>query len=77
MLSKNHPLEIFNITTGIKKLELMLDPAKSYERDKEVMDAKNKFDEHFKDSDMKKAYMALFEILWYSKLPCFDILADS
>ena len=22
---------------------------------------------------MKKAYMALFEILWYSKLPCFDI----
>ena len=52
---------------------MMLDPAKSHERDQEVIEAKNEFNEHFKGLDMKKAYIALFEILWYTQLPCFDI----
>jgi hypothetical protein len=24
--------------------------------------------------DMEKSYQALFELLWYSQLPCYDVM---
>ena len=51
----------------------MLDPKKSHERKRRLTDAEQKFNEYSRNLDMKKAYMPLFEILWHSQLPCFDI----
>ena len=32
------------------------------------------FRETYKKIDLDKSYKALFELLWYSQLPCFDVL---
>ena len=39
----------------------------------EANKAKGTYKESFKKMDLKKSYPALFEILWYTQLPCFDI----
>ena len=30
--------------------------------------------ETYANMDLDKSYAALFEVLWYSQLPCFDVL---
>ena len=30
--------------------------------------------ETYQKIDLDKSYQALFEMLWYSQLPCFDVL---
>ena len=34
----------------------------------------HQFRETYKKIDLDKSYRALFELLWYSQLPCFDVL---
>ena len=58
---------------NIENLNLMLDPSKKEERKKKVLDAKEKYNQEFGQVDFETAYTNLFEILWYSQLPCFDI----
>ena len=58
---------------NIEKLNLMLDPDQKELRMKKSSDAKKKYDDEFGELDFKAAYAKLFEILWYSQLPCFDI----
>ena len=62
-----------NLPENIKKLGVILDPSKSTERKEKVIEARKKYDEEFGSLDMKEAYGNLFEILWYSQLPCFDV----
>ena len=62
-----------SVPENIKKLGLTLDPAKQEEREKKVEQAKERYDDEFGSLDMKVAYQNLFEILWYSQLPCFDV----
>lgn len=52
---------------------MTLDPDKRSERERKVVEAKKKYNEEYGDLDIKKAYENLFEILWYSQLPCFDV----
>ena len=52
---------------------VILDPSKSKERKEKVIEARKKYDEEFGSLDMTKAYANLFEILWYSQLPCYDV----
>ena len=54
-------------------LQLVLDPAKSSERAQKVKDAKAKHHNDFGQLDIEKSYNNLFELLWYTKLPCFDV----
>jgi hypothetical protein len=58
---------------NIKKLGLTLDPDRAQERQDKVDEAKIRYDEEFGQLDMEIAYQNLFEILWYSQLPCFDV----
>ena len=58
---------------GIKKLNTVFDPWKDEERREQVMEAKRQYDIEFGSMDVTKSYKNLFEILWYSQLPCFDI----
>ena len=55
-------------------MNLQLDPSMETERLIEIENAKHDYDEEF--GSMEKTTTAiqnLFEILWYSQLPCFDI----
>ena len=62
-----------NDSPGIKKLNTAFDPWKLEERKEVVRNAKIKYDNEFGSMDVAKSYQSLFEILWYSQLPCFDV----
>ena len=62
-----------NLTTGIKTLNLLLDPSKAPERERKAKEAKEKYHQHFDQMDVPKSYKNLFELFWYTKLPCFDV----
>ena len=62
-----------NFPIGIQTLNLMLDPSKANERKEKVGAAKNKFNDDFGQLDISKSYEKLFELLWYARLPCFDV----
>ena len=58
---------------NIKKLNLLLDPSKSNERNEAKNLEREKYAQQFGDMDMEESYQNLFEVLWYSQLPCFDV----
>ena len=61
------------ITTGIKTLNLILDPSKSLDRANKIEAAKKKYHNDFDQINISKSYNKLFELLWYTRLPCFDV----
>ena len=50
-----------------------LDPGKLEERKVAVEKAKMQYNNEFGAMDLVKSYKSLFELLWYSQLPCFDV----
>ena len=55
-------------------MNLVLDPSMEQERLSEIEKAKNDYEREFGSmTKTKDAIRNLFEILWYSQLPCFDI----
>ena len=61
------------ISYGIKTLNLMLDPAKEPEREQTVKAKKEEWIKKFGNLNFTQAYEKLFELLWYSRLPCVDV----
>ena len=62
-----------NLPMGIQTLNVILDPTKKTEREKKVEVAKQNYDKDFGQLELKKSYKQLFELLWYTRLPCFDV----
>ena len=60
-------------TQGIQTLNMMFDPLKEPERITNVQKAKAKYHQDFEPMDIEKSYKKLFELLWYTRLPCFDV----
>ena len=58
---------------NIEKFDLFLDPEKDEERLKQVKESITAYDEKFGSLDMEKSYEPMFELLWYSQMPCIDI----
>jgi hypothetical protein len=58
---------------NIQRLELALDPSKEEERQKQKEEAIHNYEESFGNMKLEKSYEPLFEMLWYSQLPCTDI----
>ena len=58
---------------NIKKLNLLLDPSRIHERSDAKALEKEKYDKNFGGMNMVDSYQNLFEVLWYSQLPCFDV----
>ena len=54
-------------------MNLVFDPSKVEERKARVKEAKMQYDKEFGSMDVAKSYKSLFEILWYSQLPCYDV----
>ena len=50
-----------------------MNPTKQTERQEKIQEAKKDYADNFGDVDLQKAYDSLFEILWYSQLPCYDV----
>ena len=60
-------------TRGIQALNLMFDPSKDQARTRKVEQAKIKYHANFDPINLSKSYKKLFELLWYTRLPCFDV----
>ena len=60
-------------TKGIQTLNLMFDPSKENDRTTKVKLEKEKYHEDFDQINLSKSYKKLFELLWYTRLPCFDV----
>ena len=61
------------VPVGIDKLNKMLDPTRLEELEKSRAMAMEKYRKEFGTIDMEKSYQKLFEIMWYSQMPCFDV----
>ena len=61
------------VPIGIQTLNMMLDPEKSSERLRKTETSKNRYYNDFGKMDMVKSYDKLLELLWYTRLPCFDV----
>ena len=62
-----------NVPIGIQTLNMMLDPSKLSDREKKLMTAKENYHNDFGQLDISSSYEKLFELLWYTRLPCFDV----
>ena len=58
---------------NIEQLDLSLDPYRDDERMRLLKEEIDQFETTFGSLDYEKSYSALFELLWYSQMPCFDI----
>ena len=58
---------------NIEKFDLFLDPNKDEERRKQVVESIKAYDQKFGSMDMNESYEPMFELLWYSQMPCIDI----
>ena len=57
----------------IERLDILLDPEKEETRKDMEENIKKEFYEHFGNMSMTESYESLFQLLWYSQLPCFDV----
>ena len=60
-------------TRGIQALNLIFDPSKVKDRTRKVELEKMKYHADFDPINLSKSYKKLFELLWYTRLPCFDV----
>ena len=58
---------------NIQKLNLLLDPSKAEERQENYKKMRNQYKEDHGNMNLTTVYESLFEILWYSQMPCFDV----
>ena len=65
-ISKEKPL-------NIQTLEIMLDPSKEKERAFQKENAIKDYNQKFGRLESEKAYKAMFDLLWYTQLPCSDV----
>ena len=61
------------LSSSIEKLNLLLDPSKENERESKKNESKQDYKDRFGNMDLIQTYSSLFEILWYSQMPCFDV----
>ena len=57
----------------IETIDVSIDPTKTEERAMKTKESIENYEESFGSLDMDKSYEALFELLWYSQMPCFDV----
>ena len=58
---------------NIAKLDMSLDPTKEYDRVQATREEIKNYEANFGSLDYEKSFSALFELLWYAQMPCFDV----
>ena len=66
-------LETSDAPIGIQKLGIIFNPCLASEKVKLEQSSRMKYQKTFGSMDMQKSFKSLFELLWYSQLPCFDV----
>ena len=61
------------VSPNLEKLQLMFDPRMLPLRLQKAKQARTEAWKNYGGGDFKKSFQGLFELTWYSKLPCFDI----
>ena len=56
------------------RLDLILNPKNEKKLRKQTKAAEKKAREVYQKLDLEKSYNSVFELMWYSQMPCFDIL---
>ena len=59
---------------NLQKLDFSLDPSKNEERMKKIKEAMHAYSERYGSFEINKAYQSMFNLIWYSQLPCTDVL---
>ena len=54
-------------------LDIVFLPSKQVERENIAKQARASYATNFRKMNLQKSYPSLFEILWYTQLPCFDV----
>ena len=62
-----------NVTLGVQTLNRMLDPKMETERKRKTEIAKKEYFDNFGHLNISQSYDSLLELLWYTRLPCFDV----
>ena len=52
---------------------MSLDPTKEDDRIQATKQEIKTYDDNFASLDYEKSFSALFELLWYAQMPCFDV----
>ena len=55
-------------------LEMVFNPVKKGVQHSLTNEARKEYVKNFGNMDMERSYKALFEMLWYTQVPCFDIV---
>ena len=55
-------------------LEMVFNPVKKGVQHSLINEARKEYVKNFGNMDMERSYKALFEMLWYTQVPCFDIV---
>ena len=58
---------------GIQKLNMIFNPCLTSEKERIRNKSKEEYQRTIGSMDMKKSFESLFQLLWYSQLPCFDV----
>ena len=68
-------LSILNETVRnvIETIDVSINPTKDEQRAKKKKESIEQYEASFGSLDMDRSYFALFELLWYSQMPCFDV----
>ena len=62
----------FSAVDNDNPLEMIFHPSKKGEYETFLHEAKKEYEENFSGLDMQRSYDSLFELLWYTQMPCFD-----
>ena len=62
-----------NVTLGVQTLNTLVDPVKEKERERRNEITKKKYFDNFGGLNISQSYNSLLELLWYTRLPCFDV----
>ena len=58
---------------SVPKLNLLFDPKENSSKEQLIKNKTQAYKNNFGALDVEKAYISLFEVLWYSQLPCVDV----
>ena len=65
--------ENVNSSVSIEKLDMVFSPCMSSKKEQIKRKSKVEYQENFGSLDLQKTFKDLFELMWYSQLPCFDV----
>ena len=56
-----------------ESLDLVFNPARQVKYLQDMEAQRQEAREMYENMDLKKGYQGIFEMLWYSQMPCFDV----